>query len=99
MSATLAATIGLSVITIAIKATGSLIPRIPEPVARRTKGLAPALLAGLVVSEVAGADGIPDLDAKLAGVAVALFLAWRKAPFAVTVVAGAATAALLRALS
>ena len=99
MSPTLAAAVGLSALTIAIKAAGSLAPSIPDGLARRTKGLAPALLAGLIVSDVVGADGVPDIDAKLAGVAVALLLTWRRAPFAVAVIAGAATAALIRAVS
>lgn len=99
MSPTLAAVVGLSAATMLIKAAGSLAPSIPDALARRFAGLAPALLAGLVVAEVAGADGIPDVDAKLAGVAVALLLAWRRAPLAVTVIAGAATAAALRALA
>ena len=99
MSPTLVAVIGLSAVTMAIKAAGSLLPRIPPSVARRTIGLAPALLAGLIVTEVAGADGVPDVDAKLAGVVVALVLTWRRAPLWLTVLAGAATAAVIRALT
>jgi branched-subunit amino acid transport protein len=99
MSATFAAVLGLSALTMAIKAAGSLVPRIPRPVARRLGGLAPALLAGLVVTELAGPDGLPRLDASLAGVAVAVVLTWRRAPILLAVVAGAAVAALLRALT
>jgi hypothetical protein len=90
---------GLSALTWACKGAGSLLPRIPEPLARRTAGLAPALLAGLVVTEVLDGNWLPRLDAKAAGVAVALVLAWRRTPLPVTVVAGAAVAALLRALA
>lgn len=97
MSPSVAAVIGLSALTIFMKAAGSLLPRIPDVLARRTKGLAPALLAGLIVTEVVGADGVPDVDPKLAGVAVALFLTWRRAPLGLAIVAGAATAAVIRA--
>jgi len=99
MSGSLAALIGLTAVTMALKGLGPLLPRIPDAVARRLPGLAPALLAALVVTEVTGKNGWPHVDAKLAGVAVALLLAWRRAPLAVTVIAGAATAAVLRALS
>jgi branched-subunit amino acid transport protein len=99
VSGSLAALIGLSALTVALKGVGSLLPRLPEPVSRRLPGLAPALLAGLVVTEITGKSGWPHVDAKLGGVAVALLLAWRRAPLAVTVVAGAAAAALLRAFA
>jgi branched-subunit amino acid transport protein len=75
-----------------------MLPDVPEPVARRTAGLAPALLAALVVTELTSANGVPHVDAKLAGVAAAAVLSWRRAPFAVCVIAGALVAALLRAL-
>ncbi len=99
MSETLVAVVGLSAFTMAIKAAGSLLPRVPPSLARRGIGLAPALLAGLIVTEVLGADGVPRIDAKTAGVAVALVLVWRRAPLWLMVLAGAATAALLRAVS
>jgi len=90
--------LGLAAVTAVCKGIGPLLPDVPEAVARRTAGLAPALLAALVVTELAGADGVPRVDAKLAGVAAAVLLSWRRAPFAVCVVAGAVVAALLRAL-
>lgn len=88
----------LAVVTIAIKAAGTVLPPPPPPLARRLSGLAPALLAALVVSELRGSSGWPTLDAKAAGVAVAVVLATVRAPLAVSVVAGAAVAALLRTL-
>lgn len=88
----------LAVATIALKGAASVLPRVPDGLARRTAGLAPALLAALVVVEVTGADGVPQLDAKTAGVAAALVLAALRAPFAACVIAGAAVAALLRQL-
>lgn len=100
MSGTLSAVLWLSAITIAIKGAGSLLlARMPAELVRRLGGLAPALLAGLVVAEVVGADGVPAIDAKLAGVAVALVLAHLRAPLMLTITAGAAVAAVLRALT
>ena len=87
----------LSAITIVFKGAGALLPTIPDAIAKRLGGVAPALLAALVLTELTGDAAIPRVDAKVAGVVVAVVLAWRKAPFAVCVVAGAATAALLRA--
>ena len=86
----------LGAITVLIKGAGALLPPPPERLARRLRGLAPALLAALVWVEIAGDDGVPALDAKAAGVAVAVLLFAVRAPFAACVVAGAATAALLR---
>ena len=89
----------LAAITIAIKGAAALAGEIPEPLANRLAGLAPALLAALVVTQLSGDNGLPAIDAKAAGVAAALVLAWRRAPFAVCVVAGAAVAAAIRALT
>ena len=89
----------LAAATIAIKAAGTVLPPAPPVIARRLRGLAPALLAALVVTELRGASGWPAFDAKAAGVAVAIVLATLRAPLGVTVVAGATTAAALRALS
>lgn len=72
----------------------------PLPVAiERCLALVPAaLLSALIVSNTF-ADG-QDLvvDERLAGIAVALVAAWRRAPFLVVVVLAAATTALLRQL-
>lgn len=91
-----AAILVLAAVTFALKGAGSLVGSIPPAIERRLGGLAPALLAALVVTELTDDRGVPQLGAKAAGVAVAVLLAWRKAPFAVCVVAGAAVAAGLR---
>ena len=91
-----AAIVVLALVTFLFKGAGALVRSIPAPVERRLGGLAPALLAALVVTELTDGNGVPTLDAKAAGVAVALVLAWRRAPFVVCVVAGAAVAAGLR---
>ena len=90
--------LGLAAVTMMLKGAASLLPRIPDTVAARLVGLAPALLAALVMTELTDPSGLPRLDEKAAGVAAAVVLAWRRAPFAICVAAGAATAALLRAL-
>ncbi|MDQ1437224.1 MAG: hypothetical protein QOK43_853 [Acidimicrobiaceae bacterium] len=96
MSESMLALVGLTAVTVVFKGAGPMLHRVPEPLARRLAGLAPALLAGLVMSEVIGRNGLPHVDAKMAGVAGAVGLASRRAPLAVCVVAGAAVAALLR---
>lgn len=98
MSTGLAVVAALAVATVAIKGAGTLLPAPPPWLARRLGSLAPALLAALVVTEVAGGRGFPRLDERAAGVAVAVLLASLRAPFALSVVAGAATAAVLRLL-
>jgi hypothetical protein len=95
MTAVVAALAG---ITVVLKGAGALLPPPPEAIARRLSGLAPALLAALIYVELAGRGGLPHLDAKAAGVAVAVVLAALRLPFFVCVVAGAATAAGLRAV-
>ncbi|HET6706001.1 AzlD domain-containing protein [Amycolatopsis sp.] len=69
----------------------------PTPKAERLMALAAVvLLATLVaVSALTEGHGFAGI-ARPAGVLVAGVLAWRKAPFALVVVAAAATAALLR---
>lgn len=68
-----------------------------ERTSRITTLLPVALLAGLIaVQTFAGEDGSLVLDARLAALAVAALLLWRRANFLVVVVAGAAAAALVR---
>ena len=94
----LATVLVLAAATFALKGAAALVPHLPDELVERTGHLAPALLAALVVVEVTGRSGTVVLDAKAAAVAVAVLLAWRRAPLAICIVAGAATAALLRAL-
>lgn len=89
-----------------LKLAGLSVPTawLARPRVARTAELLPvALLAALVaVQVVAGtaADGDPAYvaDARLPALGVAALLLWRRAPFLVVVVAGAATAAALRLL-
>lgn len=97
-----AAILGLAAGCYAMKAVG--------PVAlagRDVPGAAKALLALLAVPLLAALIAVQALthgkslvvDARLAGLAVAGLLVWRRAPFIVVVLAAAATAALLRAVA
>lgn len=70
------------------------------PVLDRCLALIPAALVAAIIARDAlssgtrlGVDG-----ARIAGVGVAVFLAWRRAPLIVVIIAGATVAALVRAL-
>lgn len=83
------------------KLAGYLVPEslVDGPRRSRIVGLLPvALLAGLLVTQTVGEDGGIVLDARLAGVAVAVVLLWLRANFIVVVVGAAAVAAGIRAL-
>ena len=76
---------------------GPLLSR--RPVLARAASLIPAAVVMAVIAQLSIARG-RDLviDARLAGVAVAGLLVWRRAPFIVVVVAAAAVTAALRAI-
>jgi hypothetical protein len=57
-----------------------------------------ALLPALIVVQTFGAERSLVLDARAAGLAVALVAVWRRAPFVVVVVLAAAVTAGVRAL-
>jgi branched-subunit amino acid transport protein len=70
---------------------------LPERLVRCVALLPAALLAALVVVGTFGADRALVLDARAAGVGVAAFAAWRRAPFPVVIVLAAVVTAALRA--
>ncbi|MET9002218.1 AzlD domain-containing protein [Amycolatopsis sp. NPDC004169] len=76
----------------ALRSRVKLTPRVERLMALAAVVLLAALVAVSALTEGHGFAGI----ARPAGVLVAGVLAWRKAPFALVVVAAAATAALLR---
>jgi branched chain amino acid efflux pump len=87
--------------TIAIKALGPVVvggrelpPRLAGPIGL----LAPAVLAGLVVTQVVGGDRELVLDARVAGLGVAAALLLVRAPLLVVIAAAAVVTALARAL-
>lgn len=89
---------GLAVPLFLMRSAGPFMPSIPTAVSERTSGLAPALLAALVVSQFLGPHGLFHLDAKVPAVVVAAALAAFRAPFITSIIAGALVAAVLRAV-
>ena len=81
----------------AFRATGPLLSSVPTAIVERTTGLAPALLAALVMIQLTGRNGILHLDVKVAAVLVAALLSALRVPLLISVIAGAILAALLRA--
>ena len=84
-----------------LKLTGFIVPTtvLDRPVVRRISGLLPiAMLAALVVVQTFAVGTTLAVDARLAGLAVAVVALLLRAPFLVVVLAAAITAGLLRAL-
>jgi hypothetical protein len=85
-----------------LKLAGYLVPDhvLDHPAVVRVSGLLPvALLAALVaVQSVGGPGGTLVVDARLAGVGVAVVALLLRAPFLVVIILAAATAAGVRAL-
>jgi len=87
--------------TIALKSVGPVLlggKPLPEHLTGVVSLLAPALLAALVVTQVAGGDEEIVLDARLVGLGAAVVAIILRAPLLVVVVAAAATTALVRLL-
>jgi branched chain amino acid efflux pump len=70
---------------------------LPERLVRCVALLPAALLAALIVVGTFAADRSLVLDARAAGVGVAAFAAWRRAPFPVVIVLAAVVTAAVRA--
>lgn len=70
-----------------------------QPALGRLATLIPAAVVAAVIVQltVGSADGLV-LDARMAGIAVAGGLVWRRAPFVVVVIGAAAATALVRAV-
>jgi uncharacterized membrane protein len=69
---------------------------LPPRVARGVALLPAALLPALIAVQTLTTDDRWVLDARAAGVAVAIVAAWRRAPFPVVIALGAAVTALVR---
>lgn len=92
----------LAVCAYALKVFGAVIvgQRTLPPVLERTVMLIPAaLLAGLITKDTFTTGQEIVVDARVVGVAVAVFATWRKLPLAVVIFLGVGTTALLRAFS
>lgn len=99
---TWALVLALSATAYGFKAMGLIVigdRRLP-PVVDRCLALIPAaLLAALVVKDTFSTGQDLVLDARAAGMAVAVVAAWRRAPLLVVIVLAAVTTALVRAVS
>ncbi len=93
-----AVTVLLGLASFAMRAVGAVLPRLRPAVSSRLAGIAPALLAALVVTGLTSERGTLVLDARIAGVALATCLAVLRVPFVVCMVCAAAVTALLRTL-
>lgn len=93
------AVLAASLVCLALKATGYLLPAhwLDAPRSARIADLLTvALLAALVMVQTLGAGSAVVVDARLPAVAVAALLLWARAPFLVVVAGAAVAAALLR---
>lgn len=92
--------IGLIVVCSASRMIGPAVlgdRELPAPARRVVMMLAPALLAGLVVTQLAGERWTGLETGMLVGVAAAGVARWLRAPGIVAVIIGAAVAAAVRA--
>lgn len=84
------------------KALGALVVggrAMPDAVQRCLLLIPAAVLAGLISKDTFTTGSQIVVDARAAGLAAAVLATWRRLPFAVVIVAGVGTTALLRALS
>ncbi len=91
----------VSAATIVLKAAGPLLLArrgLPDRVAGVVEMLAPALLAGLVVTQAIGGDRRYVFDARLLGLGAAVVALRLRAPLLVVVVLAAAVTAVARLL-
>lgn len=87
--------------TLAVKAAGPVLAAgraLPPRLERFVALVPPALLAALVATGTFGSPGGLVLDPRAVGLAVAALALWRRAPFAIVVLAAAAATAAVRAL-
>jgi branched-subunit amino acid transport protein len=96
------ALLALCAVSYALKASGPVLAG-GRQLGPRVRGaldlVAVPLLAALILVQTLGDGHRLVLDARAPALGVAAVLVWRRAPFLVVVLAAAATAALLRALS
>jgi branched-subunit amino acid transport protein len=102
MSAQWATVLAVGAGTVVLKAVGPVGVsgrRLPPRVAELLEGVAPAILAALVVTETFASGRSLVLDARLAGVAAGMVAVVLRAPFWLVVIAGALATALVRLVS
>jgi uncharacterized membrane protein len=101
VSAAWTAVLLASGVAFALKLSGYLVPARWLAQARLAAALASlpaALLAALVMTQTFANGRHLTIDARVVGLGVAALALWRKAPFIVVVILGAAAAAATRAL-
>jgi branched-subunit amino acid transport protein len=101
MTTAVVVVLALAVGTFAMRLAGVVLAdriHLPEPVKRLLPLAAVAMLAALAVTAALTEAGQAAGVARPAGVLVGVILAWRRLPFAVVIIAAAATAAGLRLL-
>lgn len=92
--------IGLSIGAYVFKVSGLVVigaRKLPVPLERCLILIPAALLAALVIKDTFSLGQELVVDARSAGLAVAVVAAWRKAPLIIVVVLAAGTTALIRA--
>lgn len=97
-----AAIIGGSLLCFLLKALGFVVPErfLQRPLVTQLVGMFPVALLAALLAVVTVADGMSiAIDARVAAVAAAAVALALRAPFLVVVFVGAATAAVLRALT
>lgn len=101
MSTAWAAVLVASAVAFILKLSGYLVPArlLDQPrLAAALASLPAALLAALVVTETFADGKHLTFDARVVGLVVAAIALWRKLPFIVVVILGAAAAAASRAI-
>ena len=101
MSAVWVVVLVVGAVTIGLKAAGPLLVGgrdLPERLRGVVELLAPAVLAGLVVTQTVGGDNELVVDERLVGLGAAAAALRLRAPILVVVVVAAAAAAAARAL-
>lgn len=95
------AVVAVGTATVALKSVGPVLlggRPLPDHLTGVVALLAPALLAALVVTQVAGGDEEIVLDARLVGLGAAVVAILLRAPLLAVVVAAAASTAIVRLL-
>lgn len=94
------AVLGACLLAFLLKFSGYVVPEryLQRPWMQRVIPLLPvALLSSLLVTQAALApDGTLQIDARAAGVGVAVVALWLRAPFLVVIISAALTASLVR---
>jgi uncharacterized membrane protein len=91
--------IALAVGAYAFKFTGLVIiggRTLPAPLERSLALIPAAVISALIIKDTLTQGQDIVIDARAAGIAVAILAAWRRAPLIAVIIAGAATTALLR---